>query len=331
MPYTTFDNISRGPYRLQPLATNSMDNRPNLRYAIPFKGNEIWPEKQWQWSKERALSALENNELVITKKDGRWTISYKQYLKDENGRERRSKLYSIIEGIYTQQGTNEIKAIFGDGKTFTFPKPRALIEHLIELSTEKNSLIMDSFAGSGTTGHAVFSINKKDGGKRRFILIEMDTTIARDVTSRRLSLAAGGYQDQRNGKTIEGLGGGYRFCKLGIPLFDEIGNINNEVAFAALATHVFFSETGVPIPKRASGKTPFLGVYENKAVYLMYNGVLRDKRPQSGNVLSAKLLAKLPKHEGPKVIYGEGCRLSSQRLKKEGIDFKQVPYKIKVS
>ncbi len=114
---------TRGPYRLQPLATNSMDARPNLRYSIPFEAEEIWPEKQWQWSRERVLAALANNELVIKKVRGRWSVNYKQYLRDADGEERGSKLYSIIESVYTQQGTNELKIMFGDGKTFDFPKP----------------------------------------------------------------------------------------------------------------------------------------------------------------------------------------------------------------
>ena len=102
-----------------------MDPRPNLRYPIPYQGEEIWPEKQWQWAKERSLNALAEDELVIVKKRGRWTVSYKQYLKDSAGEERTSKAYSIVEGIYTQQGTNELKAMFGDGKVFSFPEAKS--------------------------------------------------------------------------------------------------------------------------------------------------------------------------------------------------------------
>src|SRR5712692_8745546 len=131
----------RGPYRLQPLATNSMDPRPNLRYAIPHNGADIWPEKQWQWSKERAFAALAANELIFRQSKGKWTVSYKQYLKDSGGAERSSKPYSIIDGIYTQQGTNEIADIFGDGKTFNFPKPSALIAHLLQFAADKNAII----------------------------------------------------------------------------------------------------------------------------------------------------------------------------------------------
>jgi len=316
---------TRGPYRLQPLATNSMDPRPNLRYAIPWKDEEIWPEKQWQWSKDRALAALADDGLVIAKKAGKWTVSYKQYLKDNEGAERRSKAYSIIEAIYTQQGTNEIADIFGDGKAFSFPKPRKLLELFIGLVTDKGSLILDSFAGSGTTAHAVLAQNKADGGTRRFITIEMDETICRDVTAQRIRKAIEGYGD------TPALGGGFRYCKLAEPLFDASGQIRQEVTFAELAAHIYFTETGEPIPKRPTGKSALIGVYRGTAYYLLFNGVLGDKRPGGGNVLTAALLAELPPHEGPRVIYGEGCRLGRARLERERIIFKQVPYEVKVS
>ena len=113
----------RGPYRLQPLATNSMDTRPNLRYPLYHEGNEVWPQKQWLWSQERALAAQANEELVFSEKNGRWTVNYKQYLNSADGVKRSSKPHSLITGIYTQAGTNNIKDIFGDGKAFDFPKP----------------------------------------------------------------------------------------------------------------------------------------------------------------------------------------------------------------
>jgi len=330
---------TRGPYRLQPLATNSMDERPNLRYAIPFQGEEIWPERQWQWSRERALQALDNDELVIAQKKGKWTVSYKQYLRDEEGNARRSKAYSIVEGVYTQKGTNEIKAMFGDGKAFSFPKPTELVKQLVQLVTDNDSLVLDSFAGSGTTGHAVLVANKADGGNRRFILVEMEEDICRDVTAQRLIRAIEGYTAKNGGKEkdVPGLGGGFRYCKLSHPIFDEAGRIHDEVRFADLAAHVFFTETGEPIPKRprkAKGQdspSPLIGVCNGVAVYLLFNGVLGDKRPDGGNVLTSKILADLPAHDGAKVIYGEGCRLGPARLKRENIVFKQVPYEIKVS
>lgn len=326
--------IERGPYRLQPLATNSMDPRPNLRYPIPYQGDEIWPEKQWQWSRERVLAALANDELVVKKKAGAYTISYKQYLKDTEGRERSSKMYSIIEGIYTQQGTNEIAEMFGDGKAFSFPKPRRLVEHILGFATDKQSLILDSFAGSGTTGHAVLSLNKKDGGQRRFICVEMDENISEKITAQRISRAIVGYVPNTGEKTepVSALGGGYRFCMLGHSLFDDSGRVFSGVSFVDLAQHVFFTETGEPLTMPPNGKrSPMIGIHRETAYYLLFNGVLGDKRPGGGNVLTSAVLRELPKHDGPKVVFGEGCRLGQDRLKRERITFKQIPYEIKVS
>ncbi|HOI56617.1 MAG TPA: site-specific DNA-methyltransferase, partial [Phycisphaerae bacterium] len=163
------------------------------------------------------------------------------------------------------------------------------------------------------------------GGNRRFILIEMDESICRDVTALRIRKATDGYGD------TPGLGGGFRFCVLSHPIFDESARIHAEVRFADLAAHVFFTETGEPIPKRPTGRTPLIGECNGTAYYLLFNGILGDKRPDGGNVLTSSILEELPPFDGPKVIYGEGCRLGLARLKREGITFRQVPYEIKIT
>jgi site-specific DNA-methyltransferase (adenine-specific)/adenine-specific DNA-methyltransferase len=314
----------RGPYRLQPLATNSMDARPNLRYAIPYEGEEIWPEKQWQWSKERALAALAKGELVIRQYRGKWSVNYKQYLKDDSGEQRGSKLYSIVDSIYTQQGTNELKAMFGDGKTFDFPKPSSLIKRFVQAFTDTDSLILDSFAGSGTTGQGVLQANAEDGGRRRFILVEMVPGIAREVTAERVRRVAHGYTNAK-GEAIAGLGGGFQFCKLyDEPLFTADGQIRADVTFAQLAEFVWFVETGSGFTGDA--KSPLIGVHEGRAIYLLYNGILKDRSVAGGNVLTSAVLNVLPGFDGPKVIYAAACRLGSVRLRRENIVFKQTPY-----
>jgi adenine-specific DNA-methyltransferase len=152
----------RGPYRKQPLSTNSMDARPNLRYAIKRDGEEIWPEKQWQWSEDRVQEALGNDELVFTKKPDGWTIDYKQYLKDEEGVTRGAKPYSVLEGPYTQKGTREIEELFGNGKVFTFPKPSELLEEFLGYCGS-SGLVMDFFAGSCSFAQAVLNKNALQG------------------------------------------------------------------------------------------------------------------------------------------------------------------------
>lgn len=325
---------TRGPFRLQPLATNSMDERPNLRYPLLHNGEEVWPEKQWQWSKERAEKAQANDELVFEKRKGRWSVNYKQYLRDEDGEERGSKMYSIVEGIYTQAGTAAVKEIFGDGKTFDFPKPYQLVEKIIALSTEENDLVLDSFGGSGSTGHAVLSANASDGGKRRFILVEMDEHIAPNVTAERLRRVIDGYDKGGDPeKPVEGLGGGFRYCHLGVPLFNEFGDIDTAVSFPDLAAHIFFAETGVPIPAKAIGNSPYLGKHGDKAVYLLFApGQEGTPREAMGNVLTPDALTALPAppegFEGARVVYAEGTTVSPDRLKAEGVVFKQIPYQI---
>lgn len=324
---------TRGPYRLQPLATTSMDPRPNLRFAIPWQGEEIWPEKQWQWKKERVLAALAADELVIRKTKGRWTVSYKQYLRDADGEERSSKPYSIIDGIYTQQGTNELLGIFGDGKVFGFPKPSALLAHLLQFSTKPGDLVLDSFAGSGTTAHAVLRLNatEPESPPRRFVLVEMEPTIAREITSERVRRAAAGFTSPK-GEAVAGLGGSFRYCEVGEPIFDDAGRIRETVRFADLARHVYFTETGEPLPReRVSPRSALLGVHREVAVYLLFNGILGDKSPNGGNVLTRAMLTQLPPHDGPKVVYCAGSRLGPERLRAERIVIRQTPYEITVS
>ncbi len=206
---------TRGPFFTQPLATTSMDSRPNLRYPIPYKGEEIWPEKQWQWSPERTMQALANDELVFSKAKGKWSVRYKQYLKDEEGNERGAKPMSIIVGPYTQEGTNAMKALLGDGKAFTFPKPVGLIELLLSYIADPSALVLDFFAGSGTTAHAVHKLNAEDGGNRRVILVsnaeateeEPDKNLCRDVCATRVRRVVEGYID------TPGLGGDFAYLR----------------------------------------------------------------------------------------------------------------------
>lgn len=153
-----------------------MDSRANLVYPIPGpNGRDIYPKRQWKWEKTRSLKALEKGELEFTKAaDGSWSISTKQYLKDESGDEYGIKGFSLIDNIYNQEGTKEIEGLFGSVKYFPFPKPTALITHLINIAGVKNDdLILDFFPGSGTTAHAIIALNRQDGNKRKFLLIQL--------------------------------------------------------------------------------------------------------------------------------------------------------------
>ena len=236
---------------------------------------------------------------------------------------------SILHSGMNQEGGKILQDIFST-KTFAYPKPMSLVVSLIRATTRAGDFVLDSFAGSGTTGHAVLKLNKQDGGNRRFILVEMEPKIARDITAERVRRVAEGYKNAK-GEKVEGLGGGFRYCELAEPLFDESGKIREAVSFADLARHVYFTETGEPLPRERVTKSPFIGECRGVGIYLLFNGILGDKSAQGGNVLTRSVLAKLPQFDGQKVIYCAGCLLGKDRLQAERILVRQTPYEIKVS
>ena len=166
----------RGPYRTHPLeATKSMGERRNLVFPITAPdGTDVMPKRQWLWSKDRVTQALSKGDLSFLRdKDGNWSVHTKQYLKDENGDIRKSKAFSIIDNVFTQHGTNEIIDLFGDAQIFPFPKPTGLLNPLLDLVADKDSIILDFFAGTASSAHAILELNKKDGGNRNFIMVQL--------------------------------------------------------------------------------------------------------------------------------------------------------------
>ena len=123
-------------------------------------------------------------------------------------------------------------------------------------------------------------------------------------------------------------GGGFRFYRLGAPVFDESGHIQEGIRFEQLAAHVWFAETGMARSTRAV-KKPFLGEHHGVGYYLLFNGILGDESKTGGNVLTRRVLRGLEPFDGPKVIYGESCDLPKERLEELQITFKQTPYDIK--
>lgn len=170
-------------------------------------------------------------------------------------------------------------------------------------------------------------LNTLDGGNRQFILIETNDCIAREVTAKRVSHAVHSLTKSRD-NPIAGLGSGFQFCRLSAePLFDAEGQIRHDVNFAQLAEFVWFVETGSGYGGRAD--SPLLGVHEGRAIYLLYNGILKDRSEAGGNVLTAAVFDVLPAFAGPKVIYAAANRMGS-RSAREGITFKQTPYALEV-
>ncbi|KKR68329.1 MAG: Site-specific DNA-methyltransferase (Adenine-specific) [Microgenomates group bacterium GW2011_GWA2_40_6] len=182
------------------------------------------------WSKQKVEDTLKFGELEFNKTKQGWVISTKQYLKDRKGIVRKTKAFSLIGDIYTEHGTEEIITLLGNGRIFPYPKPSIFIERLLEIGSDKNDLILDFFAGSGTTAHAVMAQNTKDGGNRKFILVQLPEptspdseaykagykTIA-DITKERARRVIKGYGD--NPKPINN---GFKVFKLAPSNYPDI-------------------------------------------------------------------------------------------------------------
>lgn len=166
----------RGGYVTQALATNSKDDRPNLVYPVMYKGQEIWPNKQWLWQESRIKEAIENDNVVFNKDGDTYNLRVKQYLKDESGNIRKTKPNSILIGPYNQEGKKEITELFSKA-IFDFPKPSNLLRYLASFSynneNSKEDLYLDFFSGSGSLGQALFNLNQEDSGNRKFILVQL--------------------------------------------------------------------------------------------------------------------------------------------------------------
>ena len=220
---------------------------------------------------------------------------------------------------HTQDAKKEMLELFGED-VFGTPKPERLLQTILHIASARGDLVLDSFLGSGTTA----AVAHKMG--RRYIGIEMGDHAETHCGPRLRKVIEGEQGGISEAVGWKG-GGGFRFYKLGAPVFDTEGRINPEIRFAHLAAHIWFSETHTALHKTA--KHALLGTHAGTAFYLLYNGILGDKRPDGGNVLTAKVLAALPAYDGQKVIYGEACRISAARLKDLGIIFKQTPYDLK--
>ena len=329
--YTNPDNDPRGVWASGPCHAKT-PNEKDIYELITPSGRKIFPPAgtSWRFSKEKFAELIRDNRIWFGN-TGNNIPRVKRFLTEvSEGMISPTILLRDMVGD-NQEANQEITTILGKGK-FSNPKPTRLIKRLIRLASNKNDLILDSFAGSGTTGHSVIELNKEDGGNRKFILVELEEKIAKEVTAERLKRVVNGYTSNKqngNGVQIEGLGGGFRYCNLGEPLFDKFGNVRQGVKFKELARHIFFSENGFPLSEKAKLNTPLIGTYKGVGYYLLFNGILGDKTVNGGNVLTSRILESLPKHNGPKIIFGEANRISHERLKKANIVFKQIPYEIK--
>ena len=303
------------------------EDRPSMWYPIPAPDDTpIWPVKpdgtegRWRWKESNV--APSRSELDFVKKDDRWEVYVKQFLADEPTRPP-ATLWLSEEVGHNHEAKLEVRA-FNDRDVFDTPKPERLLTRVLEVATRQADLVLDSFLGSGTTSAVAHKLG------RRFIGIETGNHALTHCLPRLQKVIEGEQGGVSASVGWQG-GGGFRFCTLGEPAFDEHGRIAPGVRFATLAAYVWHFETGQP-GQQAFDK-PLLGVDSGTAYYLLFNGILGDRRPASGNVLTHAVLDAIQEvhpHAGPKVIYGESSRVGAARLTAEGITFKQIPYDVKM-
>lgn len=385
--YSNPDNDERGDWTSNALQSRNYYSKGT--YSITCPGGRVieGPPRGTYWRmEEEKLWELDRDNRVWWGKSKNNSPRIKKFLDEAKE--------GVVPSTWWEHrfaGTNsgaktELREILGEQEQelFNTPKPWQLIQRILQVATDKDSIVMDSFSGSGSTAHAVLKQNARDGGTRKFILIEMKEDVAVEVTAKRVSKVIAGYpytgtsreellrekitftsiknaeeilervsvieetekdrftrikKEVKDGELVvtgeldveeelPGLGGGFQFCRLsGEPLFDADGQIRSDVKFAQLAEFVWFAETGTGFTGTAD--SPLLGVHEGRAIYLLYNGILKDKSVGGGNVLTGPVFDVLPKFAGPKVIYAAANRMGA-RAAREGITFKQTPYALEV-
>lgn len=329
---------SQGNYRLQGLrkrgAGAKREDRPNMWYPFYYKEEtnsltlqkidgaiEILPhlsdgsDGRWRWGRDTALQRI--NELVALKVKGRneWDVFQKDYLPDDGSKKIKPKSVWMGSEFSAESGTLQTKAILGKG-AFETPKPTGIVEYCIEQAMRGDSIILDSFAGSGTTAHAVLNMNKADGGNRKFILVEM-MDYADSITAERVKRVIDGYGEDK--KAVEGTGGNFSYYELGPVLLLPDGNLNEEVGTQKIREYVYYMETKETLPAEQPEDEPyFMGLCRNTAYYFYYE---RERV----TTLDYAFLSTVQTQAEGYTIYADLCAIPQETLRKHNITFKKIP------
>ena len=246
-------------------------------------------------------------------KGGKGGIARKTYLENVGGK-LPTNFWAFTETGHTDEAKKEMLAIFDGKATFDTPKPHRLIEFVLKVAGNENALVLDSFAGSGTTAHAVLNMNKSDGGHRKFILVEM-MDYADSITAERVKRVIRGYGEGKN--AVEGTGGNFSFYDLGEPLLH--GDVLNEnVGVEKIREYVYFTDTKASLPESHPDEPYFMGVHVNSAYYFYYE-------KKTATTLNREFLHTVKTKADAYVIYADLCTLSDAELEKYHITFKKIP------
>jgi len=319
--YKNPDNDPRGPWRPNNLAARNFYSKGTYSILCPsgrvIKGPP--PGSYWRVSEDK-FREMDLDGRIWWGNSGNNVPAPKIYLNEVKQGLVPQTFWSYEEVGHTQDAKKEIVALFSRD-VFGTPKPERLLHRILHIATNPGDWVLDSFLGSGTTA----AVAHKTG--RRYIGVEIGDH-ARTHCIPRLCKVIDGEQGGISETVQWKGGGGFRFFRLGDPVFDDTGRIRPDVAFAQLAAHVWFCETGRAwnTPETLS---PLLGVDDGIAYYLLYNGILKDRSPGGGNTLTLLTLNHLPPHDGPKIIYAMRATIGAERLKDWKIVFRHIPFDVR--
>jgi adenine-specific DNA-methyltransferase len=315
--YKNPDNDSNGKWRSGDVRSPNL--RENLKFNIQTpKGNMISPpEKGWRWSENLVKEKIFTGEIIFNKDETK--IIRKIYLFAQEGR--------VVESIWfgndvgtTRDANTLLKSIFNNKVPFDTPKPPQLIERIIKITSNKNDIILDSFAGSGTTAHAVLNLNKEDNGNRKFILIEMED-YANTITAERVKRVVNGYGE--NNKAVAGTAGNFDFYKLGKPIFKEDQNLNEEIGEQKIREYIYYTETKQHLTRQQTAANKYLLDCHNQTAYYFYYE--KDKL----TTLSLDTLNIVKTEEEQYIIYADNCLIDAAYMLEKNLIFKKIPRDIK--
>lgn len=317
--YSNPDNDPRGAWQSSPLQAKSGSD-PNFVHT--FKNGVVWrpPAGRFSAFSHQTLDEMEADNRIWFGKNGTNVPRYKKFLSEVQEGLVPVTIWPHVEVGHNQQAKQEVK-LFNPESVFDTPKPEALLQRILTLATNEGDLVLDSFLGSGTTCAVAHKMN------RRYIGIEMGEH-ARTHVIPRLQAVIDGEQGGISKTTSWQGGGGFGFYTLGNAVFDSHGDIDHEVKFSDLAHYIWWRKTGTTL-SATELSSPYLGTHDGVAYYLLYNGILGDKRPNGGNVLTLGVLKHLLEthpHDGKKIVFAEACRIGESRCQDEQIEFVQMPY-----
>ena len=326
------DNDPRGEWRRSDLTAAKPYNDGHYEVVGPY-GDRFAPRanRAWSLSKE-TFDSLLADDRIWWGKTGR-TFPFRKRFRSELGQLVPTTIWLDDEVGNNREAKQEITRVFGRDMIFGTPKPERLVNRVLHIATNPGDLVLDSFLGSGTTA----AVAHKMG--RRYIGIEMGEHAHTHCLPRLQKVIAGEQGGISKAVDWQG-GGGVRFARLGAPVFLPDGQVDPQIGFATLAAWIWYQETRTPWRPQAAdtqATSPLIGVHEGRAYFLLFNGVLGDRRPQGGNVLTSAVAALLDEAAAgagvaagtQRVVFGEACRLSEMRRRALGIDFRQIPYDIR--